>query len=275
MLKSSHPFVMDLYCSFQTSERLAIIMKFVNGGQLFFHLKQEVVFSEEKAKFYIAEIILALEYLHRNDIIHRDIKPENILLSNTGHIVLTDFGLAKFGVDEVNLTSTYCGTPEYMSPEMIKGLKYGKETDWWSVGILFYEMINGTPPFSHNNKLVLQSLILNKVVDYSKHWHRDTIQLLKNFLQKNPKQRIKISQIKKHKFFASLSWDKLEMKKITPPFVPKFSGEKDVTMIDKKYTSNTKKKFTPLTPIDPRDNDVFKGFSYESDLLFCPTTPSK
>jgi len=139
MIQMRHPFIIDMYCAIQTPERVGFIMKFINGGQLFFHLRNEVVFPEDKARYYAAELVLALEYLHLNNIVHRDLKPENILLSNTGHVVLTDFGFAKLNINDDNKTTTACGTHEYMSPEMVQGIEYGKETDWWSVE--YYYMI--------------------------------------------------------------------------------------------------------------------------------------
>ncbi len=143
-----HPFIVTLRYAFQTPDKLYMVFDFVNGGELFFHLNQEDMFKEDRAKFYSAEILLALQFLHSKNIIYRDLKPENILIDYEGHIKLTDFGLAKELKDEIHKqnktkTTTFCGTPEYLAPEIIRGEKYDESVDYWSLGILLYEMITG------------------------------------------------------------------------------------------------------------------------------------
>jgi serine/threonine protein kinase len=150
ILQNVHnPFLMRMHYAFQTEDKLYMVMDFLNGGELFFHLRKEQTFKEDRIRFYAAEIILGLEALHQHDIIYRDLKPENILLDEDGHIRLTDFGLSKQGINYLNndQTTTICGTPEYLAPEIVIGEGHGRAVDWWSLGILIYEMLVGRPPF--------------------------------------------------------------------------------------------------------------------------------
>ena len=152
--KFDHPFIMGLQYAFQDAERLYLIMEFVNGGELFYHLKQTRGFKEDRAKFYAAEIILALEYLHESGVVYRDLKPENILVDQEGHIRLTDFGLSKAGLEQSNgRTESFCGTPEYLAPEIIKEKNYGYSVDWYSFGLVLYEMMTGINPFKTTGDL--------------------------------------------------------------------------------------------------------------------------
>lgn len=138
LIRASSPFLVGLKFSFQTPEKLYLVLDYMNGGELFYHLQKETVFSEARTRFYICELILALEHLHKYDIVYRDLKPENILLDSSGHIALTDFGLCKEHVSFNDTTNTFCGTAEYLAPEVLTGQGYGKAVDWWSLGILFY-----------------------------------------------------------------------------------------------------------------------------------------
>ena len=149
---------MKLHYAFQNSEKLYFVIDFLNGGELFWHLRREQRFSEERSKFYAAEILIALECLHSNGVIYRDLKPENVLLDTHGHLKLTDFGLSKIRQTSNEVTFTFCGTPEYLAPEIIRGEGYSKEVDFWAFGLIIYEMLSGINPFKIRNKTKMEKL---------------------------------------------------------------------------------------------------------------------
>jgi len=180
LTKLDHPFLIKLHYSFQTPEKLYLIMDFVNGGELFFHLQQQQIFNEETAKFLCGEILLALEYLHSNGIVYRDLKPENLLISKEGHIIMTDFGLSKEGLNDPNdRTGTFCGTPEYLAPEILEGKTYGKGVDWWSFGSLLFEMLTGLPPFYDEDLQNMYTKIMTEEVVYPNTLPEHATDLLK------------------------------------------------------------------------------------------------
>ncbi|KAF9095504.1 hypothetical protein BGX29_008987 [Mortierella sp. GBA35] len=163
------PFIVGLKFSFQTPTKLYLVQDFMNGGELFFHMQNEGTFSESRARFYAAELVLALEHLHSCNVVYRDLKPENILLSSQGHIVLVDFGLCKQNVTEDERTHTFCGTTEYLAPEIVKGTGYGKAVDWWSLGVLLYEMLVGASPFADTRTEGTYHKILHQPVIFPSH----------------------------------------------------------------------------------------------------------
>jgi len=159
-----HPFIVDLIYAFQTKGKLYLILEYLSGGELFMHLEREGIFLEDTASFYVAEITLALEHLHRQGIIYRDLKPENILLDAQGHVKLTDFGLCKESIDETTVTHTFCGTIEYMAPEILTRNGHGKAVDWWSLGALMYDMLTGAPPFTAGDrKKTIEKILKGKL----------------------------------------------------------------------------------------------------------------
>ncbi|KAH8556170.1 kinase-like domain-containing protein [Umbelopsis sp. PMI_123] len=219
----SHPFIVKLFYAFQTKEKLHMILEYASGGELFTHLAAERMFSEEVASFYAAELILALEHLHSLGIIYRDLKPENCLLDMDGHVVLTDFGLSKVSVDEK--TNTVCGTVEYMAPEVLMEMHYDQTVDWWSLGVLMYDMLTGSPPFGGNNRKKTMENILKKKLNLPYYMTPDAKDILNRLLRKNPNVRLGggdkgVNAIKKHRFFRKIDWKALQRREVEPPIVP-------------------------------------------------------
>ncbi|KAJ4712232.1 Serine/threonine-protein kinase [Melia azedarach] len=229
LTKVTHPFIVQLRYSFQTKSKLYLILDFINGGHLFFHLYRQGIFSEDQARFYTAEIVTAVSHLHMCGIVHRDLKPENILMDADGHVMLTDFGLAK-EIDESSRSNSMCGTTEYMAPEILLSRGHNKDADWWSVGILLYEMLTGQPPFTHANRQKLQQRIINEKVKLPPYLTSEAHSLLKGLLQKDPSRRLGSGpiggdEIKHHKWFRSINWKKLEAREMLPKFQPDVSGK--------------------------------------------------
>lgn len=264
--KVKHPFVVRLHYAFQTPEKLYLIMDFVNGGHLLHHLRRETMFNEKQARFYIAEVILAIEHLHSLDIIHRDLKPENVLLSAQGHCVLTDFGFAKENVVDPDSCSSFCGTLEYMAPEVIKKNRYGKAADWWSVGILLYDMLCGQPPFRHANDAQLYERILVGKLVIPKYFTNQCESLVRGLLQRDIKKRFTVEKIKSHPFFKTINWTQLGNLEISPPFMPDVKkGAMDVTNFDKTLTKMAFGESPSSASASPISNSLqakFAGFSY-------------
>lgn len=268
LTKVRHPFIVNLYYAFQTEKQVALVMDFVNGGQLLFHLRQQAMFSEPWVQFYAAEVALALEHLHSLGIMHRDLKPENILINSTGHLVLTDFGFAKELASESGRTRTFCGTIEYMAPEMISGKGYGKEADWWSLGILIYDMLVGEPPFKAKNEGVLQQKILKEKVKMPRYFTAESCSIVKKLLEKDEKKRLGygpngVRDIKSHPFFKGINWKKLSNMEIEPPFRPSVpKGALDISNFDDEFTDLP----IGVTPSDfvltGSQEELFQGFSY-------------
>lgn len=179
-----------MYFAFQTPDKLYFVLDFCSGGELFFHLKKKHTFNEKKARFYIAECVLALECLHKNNIIYRDLKPENILLNAEGHVMLTDFGLSRITNERQSKWYTFAGTPEYLAPEIIKDQGYGQEVDWWSLGAILYEMLVGVQPFHHANQQRLLDNILCKDLRFPDTVSKQAKDLLKQLLNRDPTKRL-------------------------------------------------------------------------------------
>ncbi|KAI3726927.1 hypothetical protein L1987_66734 [Smallanthus sonchifolius] len=263
LTKVVHPFIVQLRYSFQTKTKLYLILDFINGGHLFFHLYRQGIFSEDQARVYTTEIVSAVSHLHERGIVHRDLKPENILMDADGHVLLTDFGLAK-EIDESSRSNSLCGTTEYMAPEILLSKGHNKNADWWSVGILLYEMLTGKPPFTHSNRKKLQEKIINEKVKLLPRLSGEAHSLLKGLLQKDPSLRLGsgprgADDIKKHKWFRTINWKKLECRELQPKFKPVVSGEDCTENFDKCWTA---------MPLDdspaptPTAGEHFHGYTY-------------
>jgi tRNA A-37 threonylcarbamoyl transferase component Bud32 len=235
-----HPFLMKLRFAFQTKEKLYLILDYVKGGELFFHLKNNRRFSEEVAKLWVAQVASALGHLHSLGVLYRDLKPENILLDSTGHVILTDFGLAK-DVAPDEKTNTFCGTPEYLAPEIVTGSGHDKAVDWWSLGILLYELTVGIPPFYSQNVNEMYNKIQHGVLRFPPFLSVNCKKIIVAFLNRDPKKRLgsadDFTEIKAHAFFADMDWEKLLARKYVCSFQPKIKGELDTDNFEDTFTS--------------------------------------
>jgi RAC serine/threonine-protein kinase len=263
LMKLEFPFLVKLHYSFQTSDKLYFIMDYINGGELFFHLQKEKRFSEDRVRFYAAEIVAGLEYLHSAGVIYRDLKPENLLLTHEGHIVMTDFGLSKEGLHERDdRTGTFCGTPEYLAPEVLEGKGYGKAVDWWSFGTLMYEMLTGLPPFYCEDVQQMYTKIMTAELETPDSVSPQAADLLAKLLDRNPDTRLQDPpQIKKHPFFQPIDFEKLIKKQIRPPFVPEVRGEDDTSNIDSMFTDEPV-SIEEDEPATEGTGQSFEGFTY-------------
>jgi serum/glucocorticoid-regulated kinase 2 len=259
----NHPFLVGLEWAFQTPEKIFFVMHFMRGGELFQHLKNSKRFPEKRAKFYVATICSAIGHLHSKDIIYRDLKPENILMDENGYVYLTDFGMAKF-LKKDTLAMSFCGTPEYLSPEIITGEGHAKEADWWSIGILAYETLYGIPPFYHQNQSTMYELIKDAKLKFpaSPEVSEEGKDFIKSLLVREPKRRLGTSKdfedIKNHKWFKDLDWDALHIKKLEAPFKPDTKGDNWVDNFDEEFT-----KEDPMNSYVGTDQGLLARYSKE------------
>ncbi|KAF2803800.1 serine/threonine-protein kinase-like protein psk1 [Mytilinidion resinicola] len=270
-----HAFVVKLYYAFQDHEKLYLILEYAQGGELFHHLAAERMFPEETVAFYMAEMVLALDHLHRTvGVIYRDLKPENCLLDSEGHLLLTDFGLSKVACDGETNCNSFLGTIEYMAPEVIAGVKYGMAVDWWSFGALGFDLLTGAPPFAGNNHAKIQEKILKQKLVLPYYLGPDAKDLLTRLLRKEPKKRLGANMpkdlkiLKEHRFFRKLDWLKLEKRELVPPIQP--------LITDPELAENFANEFTDLalSPVSSRkstfseydvtsaEQNPFGGFSF-------------
>ena len=260
----SSPFVVKLYYAFQSSQKLYLVLDFMQGGDLFYHLHHYKYFTEEMARFFAAEIVLALQDLHTHNILYRDLKPENILMDRSGHIKLADFNLAK-KVDANERSNTICGTPEYISPEILKGSPHGREVDFWGLGCIVYEMIEGKSPFFSSNYNQLFSKIVNGSYSFSEKFSVKAMDLISQLLVVSAKTRLKsIEKVKNHDFFQGIDWEAAYLKKLDPPIVPEVQGESDIRYFNPPNNADT----SPIMnmTLQQRENNMFQGFTYEESL---------
>eukprot|EP00584_Thalassiosira_punctigera_P009223 CAMPEP_0172533474 /NCGR_PEP_ID=MMETSP1067-20121228/6165_1 /TAXON_ID=265564 ORGANISM="Thalassiosira punctigera, Strain Tpunct2005C2" /NCGR_SAMPLE_ID=MMETSP1067 /ASSEMBLY_ACC=CAM_ASM_000444 /LENGTH=762 /DNA_ID=CAMNT_0013318121 /DNA_START=225 /DNA_END=2510 /DNA_ORIENTATION=+ len=280
---ANHPFIVTMHASFQTKEKLFIIMDLMSGGELFLKLGREGIFRERTAAFYLAEITLALEHLHSINVLHRDLKPENILLGSDGHCCLTDFGLAKdftgSGDDEDGRARTLCGTMEYMAPEMVARKWYGKGADFWSLGCIAYEMLSGLPPFSSKKgSKELFKKIMNERIRMPDGASAAACKLLKGLLNRDAGKRLGaargtilelggVGALKQQAFFSGLNWGKLELKEIEPPEDFSVDHDADLKHFHEEFVNMTLprsvKEMSKLDFLPKRcASNNFRGFSF-------------
>ena len=242
-----HPFLIKMFYAFESKERLYFVQEFCRGGELFRLMETERMLLEEHALFYLCEIVCALEYLHDLNIVYRDLKTENIMLDSEGHIKLIDFGLSKIFENDVSLTTTFCGTVEYMAPEVvIKNPGHGKPADWWSFGIFMFDLLTGRSPFSSNKgKKETKERILRAKFTIPAFVTPEAMDLIRRLLRKNVDRRLGSNggadEVKAHGFFKGIDWEKVYKKEYTPPHIPSLNPTdySDVSQFDPRFTSRT------------------------------------
>lgn len=274
-----HPFIVGLNMAFQSEEKLYFVLDYCAGGELFFHLGKVGKFAEPRACFYAAEIILAISYVHDLDIVYRDLKPENVLLDSRGHVRLTDFGLSKEGISNSSSgANSFCGTPEYLAPEILNRQGHGRAVDWWSLGALLYEMLTGLPPFYCRDREKLFEKIRRGTLEYPKYLTPRSQQLLRGLLMKDPHQRLgsgpkDAGDVKAQEFFSDVDWDKLMGGDVAPPWDPQINGSLDTSQFDHEFTNmplNSPGAFHGHTGGATIRDNVFEGFTFNERSFHFP-----
>ncbi|CAH0604631.1 unnamed protein product [Chrysodeixis includens] len=260
-----HPFIVELVYAFQTGGKLYLILEYLSGGELFMHLEREGIFLEDTACFYLSEIILALEHLHSLGIIYRDLKPENVLLDAQGHVKLTDFGLCKEHIQEGIVTHTFCGTIEYMAPEILTRSGHGKAVDWWSLGALMYDMLIGQPPFTGDNRTKTIEKILKGKLMLPAYLTQDARDLIRRLMKRSETQRLGAqgaAAVRGHAFFKHTHWDDVFARRLEPPIKPRLTSDDDVSQFDTRFTLQTPIDSPDESTLSESANLMFQGFTY-------------
>nr|XP_020650227.1 serine/threonine-protein kinase N2 isoform X2 [Pogona vitticeps] len=266
-----HPFLVNLFACFQTKDHVCFVMEYAAGGDLMMHIHTDV-FSEPRAVFYAACVVLGLQYLHEHKIVYRDLKLDNLLLDTEGFVKIADFGLCKEGMGFGDRTSTFCGTPEFLAPEVLTETSYTRAVDWWGLGVLIYEMLVGESPFPGDDEEEVFDSIVNDEVRYPRFLSTEAISIMRRLLRRNPERRLgagekDAEEVKKHHFFRLIDWNALLAKKVKPPFVPTIRGREDVSNFDDEFTSEAPILTPPREPriLSEDQQEMFRDFDYIAD----------
>uniref|UniRef100_A0A3B4BSU7 protein kinase C n=2 Tax=Pygocentrus nattereri TaxID=42514 RepID=A0A3B4BSU7_PYGNA len=266
-----HPFLVNLFACFQTKEHVCFVMEYAAGGDLMMHIHADV-FSEPRAVFYAACVVLGLQFLHEHKIVYRDLKLDNLLLDTEGYVKIADFGLCKEGMGFRDRTSTFCGTPEFLAPEVLTETSYTRAVDWWGLGVLIFEMLVGESPFPGDDEEEVFDSIVNDEVRYPRFLSTEAISIMRRLLRRNPERRLgagerDAEEVKKHPFFRNVDWGALLAKKIQPPFVPTIKGREDVSNFDDEFTSEAPILTPPREPrvLTASEQEFFTDFDYIAD----------
>ncbi|KAH0618437.1 hypothetical protein JD844_017638 [Phrynosoma platyrhinos] len=266
-----HPFLVNLFACFQTKDHVCFVMEYAAGGDLMMHIHTDV-FSEPRAVFYAACVVLGLQYLHEHKIVYRDLKLDNLLLDTEGFVKIADFGLCKEGMGFGDRTSTFCGTPEFLAPEVLTETSYTRAVDWWGLGVLIYEMLVGESPFPGDDEEEVFDSIVNDEVRYPRFLSTEAISIMRRLLRRNPERRLGAGEkdaedVKKHHFFRVIDWNALLAKKVKPPFVPIIRGREDVSNFDDEFTSEAPILTPPREPriLSEDQQEMFRDFDYIAD----------
>ncbi|XP_067106198.1 serine/threonine-protein kinase N2 [Osmerus mordax] len=271
--QSDHPFLVNLHGSFQTVEHFCFVMDYSPGGDLMTHIHANI-FTEKQTRFYASCVLLGLEFLHQNKIVYRDLKLDNLLMDADGFVKIADFGLCKEGMGHGDYTSTFCGTPEFLAPEVLTENNYTRSVDWWGLGVLIYEMLVGESPFPGDDEEEVFDSIVNDEVRYPRFLSPESVSIIQKLLQKNPERRLGAgeqdsNEVKRHRFFQGVVWEALLAKKVKPPFIPSIKAPTDVSNFDKEFTSLRPVLTPPQTPyfLTAKQNDIFADFDFCSKHL--------
>nr|XP_060620373.1 serine/threonine-protein kinase N1 isoform X1 [Anolis sagrei ordinatus] len=268
---AKHPFLVNLFACFQTPQHVCFVMEYTAGGDLMMHIHTDV-FTEPRATFYAACVVLGLQFLHDHKIVYRDLKLDNLLLDTEGYVKIADFGLCKEGMGYADRTSTFCGTPEFLAPEVLTDTSYTRAVDWWGLGVLIYEMLVGESPFPGDDEEEVFDSIVNDEVRYPRFLSTEAIGIMRRLLRRNPERRLGSSErdaedVKKQPFFRSIEWEALLARKIKPPFVPVIKGREDISNFDEEFTAEAALLTPPREsrPLTQKEQDSFKDFDYVSN----------
>ena len=272
MVQINSPFIVNIKFAFQDESKLYIVSDFMQGGDMFYHLHSQKKFNESRARFYAIELILGLEFLHKNNMIYRDLKPENILMDSTGHLKISDFGLSKILDSPEDKAYTLCGTPQYLAPEILKNKGYDKSVDWWSLGCFLYEMLTGFLPFYIPKGNKINPRVFEEPLRFPPDVNPVAINLINQLLNVNPKKRLgsgieDAQKIKEHDFFKGVDWEKYWNKEFDAPFMPELTDEMDLRYFDKMFTDEPIDSNRPTVYSRPRDHSIYKGFTYVTNSV--------